>query len=125
MMDKFDVVIIGSGPGGYVCAIRCSQLGMKTAIIEKYNSLGGTCLNVGCIPSKSLLDSSHHFHDAVHNFESHGINFEGNVIVNLEKMISRKQNVVDQTVKIKSKFITEQDHLLILVRLKLIIPQAE
>ncbi|MDA9676617.1 dihydrolipoyl dehydrogenase [Flavobacteriaceae bacterium] len=98
-MDKFDVVIIGSGPGGYVCAIRCSQLGMKTAIIEKYNSLGGTCLNVGCIPSKSLLDSSHHFHDAVHNFESHGINFEGNVIVNLEKMISRKQNVVDQTVK--------------------------
>jgi dihydrolipoamide dehydrogenase len=72
---------------------------MKTAIIEKYNSLGGTCLNVGCIPSKSLLDSSHHFHDAVHNFESHGINFEGNVIVNLEKMISRKQNVVDQTVK--------------------------
>ena len=99
MMDKFDVVIIGSGPGGYVCAIRCSQLGMKTAIIEKYNSLGGTCLNVGCIPSKSLLDSSHHFHDAVHNFESHGINFEGNVIVNLEKMISRKQNVVDQTVK--------------------------
>ena len=99
MMDKFDVVIIGSGPGGYVCAIRCSQLGMKTAIIEKYNSLGGTCLNVGCIPSKSLLDSSHHFHDAVHNFESHGINFEGNVKVNLEKMISRKQNVVDQTVK--------------------------
>ena len=60
-MDKFDVVIIGSGPGGYVCAIRCSQLGMKTALIEKYNSLGGTCLNVGCIPSKSLLDSSHHF----------------------------------------------------------------
>ena len=52
MMDKFDVVIIGSGQGGYVCAIRCSQLWMKTAIIEKYNSLGGTCLNVGCIPSK-------------------------------------------------------------------------
>jgi dihydrolipoamide dehydrogenase len=99
MMDNFDVVVIGSGPGGYVCAIRCSQLGLKTALIEKYNSLGGTCLNVGCIPSKSLLDSSHHFHDAVHNFESHGINFEGNVKVNLEKMISRKQNVVDQTTK--------------------------
>ena len=98
-MDKFDVVIIGSGPGGYVCAIRCSQLGMKTALIEKYNSLGGTCLNVGCIPSKSLLDSSHHFHDAVHNFETHGISFEGSVKVDLEKMISRKQNVVDQTVK--------------------------
>ena len=98
-MDKFDVVIIGSGPGGYVCAIRCSQLGMKTALIEKYNSLGGTCLNVGCIPSKSLLDSSHHFHDAVHNFETHGISFEGSVKIDLEKMITRKQNVVDQTVK--------------------------
>ena len=58
---KFDVVVIGSGPGGYVCAIRLAQLGFKTAIVEKYNSLGGTCLNVGCIPSKSLLDSSHHY----------------------------------------------------------------
>ena len=57
-MEHFDVVVIGSGPGGYVCAIRCAQLGMKTAIVEKYNTLGGTCLNVGCIPSKSLLDSS-------------------------------------------------------------------
>ena len=63
-MEHFDVVVIGSGPGGYVCAIRCAQLGMKTAIIEKYNTLGGTCLNVGCIPSKSLLDSSHHYHEA-------------------------------------------------------------
>ena len=98
-MDKFDVVVIGSGPGGYVCAIRCSQLGMKTAIIEKYNSLGGTCLNVGCIPSKSLLDSSHHYDDAVNHFESHGINVEGDIKVDLEKMISRKQNVVDQTTK--------------------------
>ena len=59
-MSSFDVVIIGSGPGGYVAAIRCAQLGMKTAIIEKYSTLGGTCLNVGCIPSKALLASSHH-----------------------------------------------------------------
>ncbi len=98
-MDKFDVVIIGSGPGGYVCAIRCSQLGMKTALIEKYNSLGGTCLNVGCIPSKSLLDSSHHYDDAVNHFESHGIKVDGEIKVDLGQMISRKQNVVDQTTK--------------------------
>ncbi len=99
MMDKFDVVVIGSGPGGYVCAIRCSQLGLKTALIEKYDSLGGTCLNVGCIPSKSLLDSSHHYDDAIKHFDSHGITIEGSIKVNLEKMISRKQNVVDQTTK--------------------------
>ena len=61
-MSKFDVAVIGSGPGGYVAAIRCAQLGLKTAIIEKYSTLGGTCLNVGCIPSKALLDSSHHYH---------------------------------------------------------------
>ena len=63
-MKSYDVAIIGSGPGGYVAAIRCAQLGMKTAIIEKYATLGGTCLNVGCIPSKALLDSSHHYDDA-------------------------------------------------------------
>ena len=62
-MKNYDLVVIGAGPGGYVCAIRASQLGIKTAIIEKYTSLGGTCLNVGCIPSKALLDSSHHYHD--------------------------------------------------------------
>ena len=67
-MDSFDVVVIGSGPGGYVSAIRCAQLGMKTAIIEKYNTMGGTCLNVGCIPSKALLDSSHHFEEATKIF---------------------------------------------------------
>ncbi|MCB1148019.1 MAG: FAD-dependent oxidoreductase, partial [Leptospiraceae bacterium] len=61
MMEKFDTVIIGSGPGGYVAAVRCAQLGQKTAIIEKRATLGGTCLNVGCIPSKALLDSSEHF----------------------------------------------------------------
>jgi len=96
-MSSYDVAIIGSGPGGYVAAIRCAQLGMKTAIIEKYSTLGGTCLNVGCIPSKALLDSSHHYEDAVKHFEAHGIEIPGEVKVNLEKMIARKQSVVDQT----------------------------
>ena len=98
-MEHFDVVVIGSGPGGYVSAIRCAQLGMKTAIVEKYNTLGGTCLNVGCIPSKSLLDSSHHYHEAVHNFSTHGIEIDGTIKVDLNKMISRKDSVVDQTTK--------------------------
>ena len=75
-MDKFDVTVIGSGPGGYVGAIRCAQLGMKTAIIERYNTLGGTCLNVGCIPSKALLDSSEHYHNARSKFKEHGINLK-------------------------------------------------
>ena len=96
-MKSYDVAIIGSGPGGYVAAIRCAQLGMKTAIIEKYSTLGGTCLNVGCIPSKALLDSSHHYEDAVKHFETHGIEIPGEIKVNLEKMIGRKQAVVDQT----------------------------
>jgi dihydrolipoamide dehydrogenase len=96
-MDSFDVLVIGSGPGGYVSAIRCAQLGMKTAIVEKYNTMGGTCLNVGCIPSKALLDSSHHYDDAVKHFEAHGIDIPGDIKVNLEKMIGRKQAVVDQT----------------------------
>ncbi len=96
-MSSYDVAIIGSGPGGYVAAIRCAQLGMKTAIIEKYSTLGGTCLNVGCIPSKALLDSSHHYEDAIKHFEVHGIEIPGEVKVNLEKMIARKQSVVDQT----------------------------
>ena len=95
-MSSFDVVIIGSGPGGYVSAIRCAQLGFKTAIIEKYSTLGGTCLNVGCIPSKALLSSSHHYAEIAH-FAEHGIELSGDVKVNLEKMIARKQAVVDQT----------------------------
>jgi dihydrolipoamide dehydrogenase len=95
-MSSFDVVIIGSGPGGYVAAIRCAQLGMKTAIIEKYSVLGGTCLNVGCIPSKAMLASSHHYEELSH-FSEHGIEVSGNVKVNLQKMIERKQAVVDQT----------------------------
>lgn len=98
-MSKYDVAVIGSGPGGYVAAIRCAQLGMKTAIIEKYNTLGGTCLNVGCIPSKALLDSSHHYEDAIKHFEEHGIEIPGDVKINFKKMIERKAAVVEQTTK--------------------------
>ena len=98
-MDSFDVVVIGSGPGGYVSAIRCAQLGMKTAIIEKYSTMGGTCLNVGCIPSKALLDSSHHFEEASKNFSNHGININGEISLDFNKMISRKNDVVSQTTK--------------------------
>ena len=97
--NSFDVVVIGSGPGGYVCAIRLSQLGFKTAIIEKYQSLGGTCLNVGCIPSKSLLDSSHHYDDIIKNASNHGIEINGEINLNFEKMIDRKNKIVNQTVK--------------------------
>ena len=94
---NYDVVIIGSGPGGYVSAIRCAQLGFKTALIEKYTTLGGTCLNVGCIPSKALLDSSEHYHNAVHVFAEHGLEGEA-PRVNLQKMLERKQSVIDTTV---------------------------
>ena len=73
---KYDIIVIGSGPGGYIAAVRASQLGKKVAIIEKYATLGGTCLNVGCIPSKALLDSAHHYYDAVHHFAEHGITVE-------------------------------------------------
>lgn len=98
-MSIYDVAVIGSGPGGYVAAIRCAQLGMKTALIEKYNTLGGTCLNVGCIPSKSLLDSSHHYEDATKHFKEHGIEIEGKIKVNFKQMIDRKAAVVEQTTK--------------------------
>ena len=98
-MNQYDVAVIGSGPGGYVAAIRCAQLGMKTALIEKYQTLGGTCLNVGCIPSKALLDSSHHYEDAVKHFNEHGIKISGEVSVDLKQMIARKDSVVDQTTK--------------------------
>ncbi len=97
-MNSYDVCVIGSGPGGYVAAIRCSQLGLKTALIEKYNSLGGTCLNVGCIPSKALLDSSEHFHNALHRFQTHGISVT-NLKVDLPQMIARKNDVVKQNVE--------------------------
>ena len=92
------MIIIGSGPGGYTGAIRCAQLGLKTAIIEKYPTLGGTCLNVGCIPSKALLDSSEHFYNAAHTFAEHGIKL-ADLQVDLAQMIKRKQEVVDQTTK--------------------------
>lgn len=95
-MSKYDVAIIGSGPGGYVAAIRCAQLGLKTAIIEKYKTLGGTCLNVGCIPSKALLDSSEHYYNMLHNFAEHGIEVK-NPKLNFGQMVKRKQAVVDQT----------------------------
>lgn len=93
---EFDVTVIGSGPGGYVAAIRCAQLGLKTALIEKYNTLGGTCLNVGCIPSKAMLDSSEHYHNAAHTFSTHGIELS-NLKVNLGQMIARKNEVIQQT----------------------------
>ena len=93
---NYDLIVIGSGPGGYIAAIRASQLGKKVAIIEKYPTLGGTCLNVGCIPSKALLDSSHHYYDAVKHFEEHGIVINTPKI-DFTKMIDRKAKVVEQT----------------------------
>jgi dihydrolipoamide dehydrogenase len=94
---QYNVTVIGSGPGGYVAAIRCAQLGFKTAIIEKYDTLGGTCLNVGCIPSKALLDSTEHFHNAAHNFAEHGIDINAPK-VNFTQMIKRKGEVVKANV---------------------------
>ncbi len=93
---QYNVTVIGSGPGGYVAAIRCAQLGFKTAIIEKYDTLGGTCLNVGCIPSKALLDSSEHFFNAGHSFKEHGIDIS-EPKANITQMIKRKGDVVKQT----------------------------
>ncbi len=92
------VLVIGSGPGGYVCAIRCAQLGMQVTLVEKYNTLGGTCLNVGCIPSKALLDSSEHYHQATHQFATHGLIIDS-IKVDMPVMIKRKNDVVDQTCK--------------------------
>lgn len=95
---QYDITVIGSGPGGYVAAIRAAQLGKTVAIIEKYNTLGGTCLNVGCIPSKALLDSSEHFHNAEKTFAEHGIK-TGAVSVDMKQMVARKNAVVEQTTK--------------------------
>ncbi|RZF59619.1 dihydrolipoyl dehydrogenase [Sphingobacterium corticibacterium] len=92
---QYDVIVIGSGPGGYVSAIRCAQLGLKTAVIEKYSTFGGTCLNVGCIPSKALLDSSEHYHNAAHHFEAHGIGLS-NLKIDVKKMMARKNDVISQ-----------------------------
>ena len=95
---NYDVIVIGSGPGGYVAAIRCSQLGYKTALIEKYPTLGGTCLNVGCIPSKALLDSSEHYHNAKTSFSAHGI-LLNDLKADMNQMISRKAQVVLENTK--------------------------
>lgn len=92
----YDIVFIGSGPGGYVGAIRAAQLGMKTAIVEKYQSLGGICGNVGCIPSKALLDSSEHYYQALHEFADHGIKTTS-LKADLAQMVARKNKVVEQT----------------------------
>ncbi len=97
-MSNYDVTIIGAGPGGYVSAIRCAQLGLKTALVEKYDTLGGTCLNVGCIPSKAMLDSSEHYFKARKEFNEHGIMLD-NLSVDINKMVERKAGVVDMTVK--------------------------
>jgi len=98
MSDPYDVIIIGGGPGGYVAAIRAAQLGMKVACVEKRGALGGTCLNVGCIPSKALLQSSHHFEQAVHEFADHGIK-TGKVGLDLKTMMGRKDKVVGDLTK--------------------------
>ena len=108
-MSKYDVIFIGSGPGGYVGAIRSAQLGMKTAIIEKYDTLGGTCLNVGCIPSKALLDSSEHFHNAEHTFGDHGIKLS-NLKPDIKQMIARKDKVVEQTCQ-GVKFLMDKNNI--------------
>jgi dihydrolipoamide dehydrogenase len=92
-MASYQVVVIGSGPGGYIAAIRSAQLGFKTAIIEKYDVLGGTCTNVGCIPSKALLDSSEQYHNATHRFKEHGIEVS-DIKVNFKQMYDRKSGVV-------------------------------
>ena len=92
---QYDVIVIGSGPGGYVSAIRCAQLGLKTAVVEKYSTFGGTCLNVGCIPSKALLDTSEHYHNAAHAFADHGISVS-DLKIDVKKMIDRKNDVIAQ-----------------------------
>ena len=94
-MNEFDVIVIGSGPGGYVAAIRCAQLGMSTAIIEKYPNLGGTCLNVGCIPSKALLESSEHFFKSNHEFKEHGIN-TGELTIDINQTMKRKSKILSE-----------------------------
>src|SRR4028119_1680888 len=93
MSERFDVVVIGAGPGGYVAAIRAAQLGMKVACVEKMPSLGGVCLNIGCIPSKALLDSSELYYLARKRFAKHGIKVD-NIGLDLPAMLARKDQVV-------------------------------
>src|SRR5262245_22478375 len=98
MPDPFDVIVIGAGPGGYVCAIRAAQLGMRVACVEQRDTLGGTCLNVGCIPSKALLQSSEEFHHASHALKDHGVLVDS-VKLDLARMQARKGDVVSSNVK--------------------------
>src|SRR5437867_10724357 len=98
MSDRYDLVVIGAGPGGYVAAIRAAQLGMKVAVVDRRATLGGTCLNVGCIPSKALLQSSHLFEEAGHDLGPHGILLEPPKL-DLARMMKRKSEVVDATTK--------------------------
>ena len=97
-MDNFDLVVIGGGPGGYVCAIRAAQLGLKTACVESRGALGGTCLNVGCIPSKSLLNLSENFHKAKKDFNKQGIEIDG-IKLNIEKMMTNKNKSIQVLTK--------------------------
>ena len=97
-MEKFDAIVIGSGPGGYVCAIKLAQLGIKVACVEGNTTLGGTCLNVGCIPSKSLLNLSENFHKAKKDFNQQGIEIEG-IKLNIEKMMSNKNKSIQVLTK--------------------------
>ncbi|HNL70598.1 MAG TPA: FAD-dependent oxidoreductase, partial [Leptospiraceae bacterium] len=94
-MESFDLAVIGGGPGGYVCAIRAAQLGLKTAVIESNPTLGGTCVNVGCIPSKALLDSSEKYSKALHDFKDHGIQ-TGSVKIDVAQMMARKDRIVKE-----------------------------
>ena len=98
MEDNFDIIVIGGGPGGYVCAIRAAQLGLKTACVESRGTLGGTCLNVGCIPSKSLLNLSENFHKAKKDFFNQGIEVS-DVKLNVEKMMRNKNKSVQVLTK--------------------------
>src|SRR5277367_6312132 len=98
MPDSYDLIVIGSGPGGYVCAIRAAQLGMKVACVEKRATLGGTCLNIGCIPSKALLQSSEEFHHTTHALKDHGVLVDS-VKLDLARMQARKAEVVTANVK--------------------------
>jgi len=98
MAESYDVIVIGGGPGGYVCAIRTAQLGLRTACVERRATLGGTCLNIGCIPSKALLQSSENFEEAGHEFADHGVMIEG-VKLDLARMMARKDSVVSANVK--------------------------
>ena len=94
-MNKFDAIVIGSGPGGYVCAIKLAQLGVKVACVEGNAALGGTCLNVGCIPSKALLNASHNYHNSIENFSKMGIEVD-RPSVNWSKMLSYKESMIEE-----------------------------